>query len=79
MTAAQKVKDASDRKEADAKRQAIRTEFANATADRDAAQEELDEFKAQWDSFGEDTELNADDQATFEELEAAFAEADTAY
>lgn len=46
LTAAQKLKDASDRKEADAKRQQLRTEFADATADRDGAQELLDEFKA---------------------------------
>lgn len=39
----------------------------------------LDEFKGQFDSFDESTPLDADQQATFEGLEAAFAEADTAY
>lgn len=79
LETAKKAKDSSDRKEADAARLRIRTAYEEATAARDAATAALDEFRAQWEEFDETTELDADQQALYDELDHAVYEAGNAY
>jgi hypothetical protein len=81
FTTAQAAKDATDRKAKEAERAKAALAYTRAVEDRDLALEILDEFKGGFDSWDENTEmnLNPDQMADYEGMQAAFAAADTAY